>query len=207
MSLSVDSGAYAAPAPKDIPKVLNCEARAKALFSANYLCDHKKNRASSYAQSNRASALNCLSPAGSDLREFLTSKRKSGPFRTSLSCYQQVGCQLVTVHSVHCRLGPIPVTLSGRRSVFDRLTAQAPVKHRKRSVSRDLPSASVNMIKKGRELRRGRRTSHDTPYSSPDPDYSLALAKSWYMKKVSSETPDLGSQYPTVMSNHLPQLQ
>ena len=33
-SLNVDSGAYAASAPKDIPKVLNRESRAKALFSA-----------------------------------------------------------------------------------------------------------------------------------------------------------------------------
>ena len=29
-------------------------------------------------------------------------------------------------------------------------------------------------------------------------------AKSWYAKKVSSETPDLGLQYPTVMSMHPP---
>ena len=66
-SLSIDSGAYAASAPKDIPKVLSREARAKALFSANYLCGDEKNRVSSYAQSNRASALNRLSPTGSDL--------------------------------------------------------------------------------------------------------------------------------------------
>ena len=44
-SLSVDSGAYTASAPKDIPKVLSREARAKTLFSANYLCGDKKNRA------------------------------------------------------------------------------------------------------------------------------------------------------------------
>ena len=53
-SLSVDSGAYAASTPKDILKVLSREARAKALFSANYLCSDEKNRASFYAQSNRA---------------------------------------------------------------------------------------------------------------------------------------------------------
>ena len=111
------------------------------------------------------------------MREFLTSKRKSESFQTSPSCCQQVGCQLVTVHSVHCRLRPIPATPPGRRSVFDRMLVQAPVKHRKRSISRDLPSASVNMIERGRELHRGRRASHDTPYSSPDPDYSPGLGE------------------------------
>ena len=80
-SLSVDSGAYAASAPKDIPKVLSREARGKALLSsANHLCGDEKNRASFYAQSNRNSALNRLSPAGFDLREFLTSKQKSESF-------------------------------------------------------------------------------------------------------------------------------
>ena len=46
-----------------------------------------------------------------DLREFLTNKRKLELLHTSLSCCEQVGCQLVTVHSVHCRLGPVPTTL------------------------------------------------------------------------------------------------
>jgi len=109
-SLSVDSGAYVASAPKGIPKVFSCEARGKALSSANHLCGDEKNRTSSYVQSKRVSELNHLSPAGSDLREFLTSKRKSESFRTSSSCCQQVGCQWVTVHSVHCQLRPIPAT-------------------------------------------------------------------------------------------------
>ena len=91
LSLSIDSDAYATSAPKDIPKVLNREVRTKALFSANYLCSDERNRASSYAQSNRASALNRLSPAGSDLREFLTNKRKSESFPTSPFYCQQVG--------------------------------------------------------------------------------------------------------------------
>ena len=65
----------------------------------------------------------------------------------------------------------------GRRSVFDRLSVQALVKHRKRSVSQDLPSASVNMIGRGRELRRDRRASHAAPSSSPDPDYSPSLGE------------------------------
>ena len=43
-SLSVDSGAYVASAPKDIPKFLSREVGAEALFSANYLCGDKKNR-------------------------------------------------------------------------------------------------------------------------------------------------------------------
>ena len=61
--------------------------------------------------------------------------------------------------------------------MFDRLRAQAPVKHRKRSVSRDLPSVSVNVTGRGRELRRDRRASHDTFYSSPDLDYSPSLGE------------------------------
>ena len=98
------------------------KARTEALFSANPFCRDKRSRTSSYAQSKRASALDCLSPNGSDLREFFTNKRKSESFRTTLPCCQQVGCQLVTVHSVHCRLGPISVTPPGRRSVFVRLS-------------------------------------------------------------------------------------
>ena len=169
MSLSADSVAYAASAPKGVSKVLSREARTEALFSANPLCGDKRSRTSSYARSKRASVLDRLGPTGSDLREFLTNKRKSESFRTT-PCCQQVRCQLVTVHSVHCRRGPIPATSPGRRSVFDRLSVQAPMKYHKRSVSRDLPSASVNMTGRGRELRRSRRVSQDTPYSSPDPD-------------------------------------
>ena len=153
--------------------------------------------------------LNRLNPTGSELREFLTNKGKSESFQTSPSCYQQVGCQLVMVHSVHCRLGSIPAT-PNRRSVFDRLSEQDPVKHHKRNVSQDLPSASVNMIVRGREPRRGRQAPHaanSPPFSSPDLDYSRAYAKSWCTKKASSETPDPGSQNPTVMSSHPPQPQ
>jgi len=61
--------------------------------------------------------------------------------------------------------------------MFDRLSVQAPVKHHKRSVSRDLPSASINMTGRGRELRRGRQAFDDTPYSSPDSDYSPGFGK------------------------------
>ena len=123
LSLSADS--IAASAPKGVSKVLSREAKAEALFSANPLCEDKRSRTSSYTRSTRASALDCLDPTGSNLREILTNKRKSESFRTTPPCCQQMGCQLVTVHSVHCRLRPIPATPSGRRSVFDRLSVQA----------------------------------------------------------------------------------
>jgi len=115
------------------------------------------------------------------LREFLTNKRKSDLLQTSPSYCQQVGCQLVTVHSVYCQLGPIPASPPNRRSVFDRLSEQAPVKHHKRNVSQDLldlPSASVNMIGRGRAPYRGGRVSyapHSPSSSSPDSDYSPGL--------------------------------
>ena len=65
-------------------------------------------------------------------------------------------------------LGPLPAGTNPRHaskttSVFDRLLVQAPRRHRKRSISRDLPSASVNMTGRGRE--------------SPDPDYSPGLGE------------------------------
>jgi len=131
LSLGADSGAYAASAPKGAPEVLSLEVRAKALSNANHHCGDERNNASTCvsfpkfaskkvvsklperinARSTRVSALSHLNSAGSDLREFLASKRKSKSFQTSLSCCQQVGCQLVTVHSVHCQLGPIPSLL------------------------------------------------------------------------------------------------
>ena len=111
LSLSADSVAHAASASKGIPKVLSREARTVALFCANPLCGDKRSRTSSYARSERASALDRLGPTGSDLRKFLTGKWKSESFQTSSSRCQQVGCQLVTVHSVHCWLGPSPPLL------------------------------------------------------------------------------------------------
>ena len=76
-SLGADSSAYVASAPKGTTKVLSREVRTKALSNANHFCGDEKNRTSSYAQPNRASALDRLGPAKSDLRRFLTSKRKS----------------------------------------------------------------------------------------------------------------------------------
>ena len=46
LSLSADSVAYAASTSKGIPKALNRDARAEALFSANPLCGDKRSRTS-----------------------------------------------------------------------------------------------------------------------------------------------------------------
>jgi len=134
-------------------------------------------------RSAHVSALSRLSSAKSDLREFLTNKRKSELLQTSPACCEQVGCQLVIVHSVHCRLGPVPATPPNRQLVFDRISVRALVKHHKRSISwnlPDLPSASVNMIGRRREPHSGRRAPHGAnslSFSSPDPDYSPGLGQ------------------------------
>ena len=141
-------------------------------FSANPFCRDKRNGTSSYERPKRASTRDCSGSNGPDLRELLANKRKSESFRTTPPYCQQKGCQLVTVHSARCRLRPIITTSPCRRSVFDRLSVHVQMKHRKRSISRDLASASVNMTGRGRELRGGRQASDDTPCSSPDPDYS-----------------------------------
>ena len=44
LSLSIDSGAYAASTPKDISKVLSREAKAETQFSANPFCGDKRSR-------------------------------------------------------------------------------------------------------------------------------------------------------------------
>ena len=80
---------------------------------------------------SRVSALSHLSSVNPDLREFLTNKRKLELLQTSPSCCEQVGCQLVMVHSVHYRLGPVPAALPIRQSVFNRLLVRAPAKHQK----------------------------------------------------------------------------
>ena len=138
-----------------------------------------------------------------DLREFLTNKRKLELLYTSPSCCEQVGCQLVMVHSVHCWLGPVPITLLVRPSIFDRLSVQATIKHHRNLP--DLPFASVNMIRRGREPLRSRRGQHDVnspPFSSPDPDYSPGLGQVLVERKVSFEAPDLRWPYPTIMNNN-----
>ena len=130
------------------------------------------------ARSARVSALDRLSSVNPDLREFLTNKQKLELFQTSPSCCEQVGCQLVTVHSVHCRLRPVLAILPNRQSVFNRLSVRAPAKHHKRSISRNLsnlPSASVNMIGREREPHKVRRAScgaNSPSFSSLDLDYS-----------------------------------
>ena len=76
-----------------------------------------------------------------------------------------------------------PCHSSKRQSVFDRLSVRAPVKHHKRSISRnlpDLPSTSVNMIGRGREPCRNRRMprgANSPSFSSPDLDYSPGLGQ------------------------------
>jgi len=143
-SLGSDSGAYAALAPKGATRILSREARTKALRSFNRLCDNPKDEASSRASLpmpsgpksahvNRAISIKVISKspeqisarsarvsaANPDLREFLTNKQL---LHTSPSCCEQVGCQLVMVHSVYCRLGPVPATLPNRQSIFNRLS-------------------------------------------------------------------------------------
>ena len=171
-----DKAPQRAPLPSSSSAKLTSvgEARTKALCSANPFCRGKKNGTSSYLHSQRVSTRDYSGSDGPDLREFLANKRKLESFRTAFPCCQQRGCQLVTVHSAHCRLRPIIATSPYRQSVFDRLTAHAPIKYRKRGISRDPTSASVNMTGRGRELRRGRQTSDDTPtafllYTSPSP--------------------------------------
>jgi len=166
-----------ATVPQRTHRVHGREARTKALFSANPFYRDKRNGTSSYAHSKRVSTRDYLGSDGPDLREVLANKRKSESFRTTSPCCQQNGCQLVTVHSAQCQLRPILATLPCQQLVFDRLSVRVPIKHRKRSTSRDPVSASVNMTGRGRELRRGSRTSDDTPCSSPDPDYSPGLGE------------------------------
>jgi len=109
--------------------------------------------------------LNLVNP---DLREFLINKWKfcceelshTSPYRC-----EQAGCQLVMVHSVHYQLGPVPMK---------------PQKKNKARNLQDLPSASVNMIGRGREPLRARRGRHDTnsfSFSSPDSDYNPSLGQ------------------------------
>jgi len=106
LSLGADRGAYAASAPKGAPEVLTRDARTNALSSSNHFCGDERNNTSTCvsfsklaskkvvsklpesinARSTRISALSRLSPAGSDLREFLASKRKSESLQTSPSC-------------------------------------------------------------------------------------------------------------------------
>jgi len=132
------------------------------------------------------SVLDHLSLVNPDLQEFLTNKRKfcceklshTSPFRR-----EQAECQLVTVHSVHYRLGPVPTTLPARQSVFNRLSTQAPMKPQKKNKAQnvlDLSSASVNMIRWWCEPLRARRQRRDTNsplFSSPDSDYSPDLGQ------------------------------
>ena len=94
-----------ATVPQRTRRVRDGEARTKALFSANPICRDKRSRTSPYVRSKRAFALDCRDPTGSDLRKSLTDRQTSSPY-----C-QHRGCQLLTLHSVHCRLGQSPPRL------------------------------------------------------------------------------------------------
>ena len=66
----------------------------------------------------RVSVLGHLCLVNPYLREFLTNKRKfcyEKLSHTSPSCCEQAVCQLVTVHSVHYRLGSVPITPPARQ--------------------------------------------------------------------------------------------
>ena len=65
-------------------------------------------------QSPRVSVMYRLGPVNTDLRDYLSNKRKlrsDEPAHISLSQCGQERCQLVTVHSIHCWLGTIPQLL------------------------------------------------------------------------------------------------
>jgi len=70
--------------------------------------------------------LDHLGSTNTYLREFLSHKQKSNSEEQAYISLFQCGraeCQLVTVHSADCYLGPIPTTpLPNKPSVFDRLS-------------------------------------------------------------------------------------
>jgi len=64
-------------------------------------------------QSSRVSVLDRLGPVNTDLRDYLSNKRKlrlEEPVHISSSQCGQAGCQLVTVYSIHCYLRTISIT-------------------------------------------------------------------------------------------------
>jgi len=108
-----------------------------------------------------------------DLRYCLSNKRKfcsEEPVDISPSQCRQVGCQFVTVHSVQCCLGSIPIAyyycisscLPDRYSVFNRLSVKKskrsrPLKKKTSKLSDDIYAASVNMASRGDDSRWSRR--------------------------------------------------
>jgi hypothetical protein len=106
-----------------------------------------------------------------DLREYLSSKRKlrsNEIANVSPSQCEQVGCKLVTVHSVRCCLGSLPTTLCEelndnvpfRQSVFDRLSSTSKrQKSLKKNPSKNTErsAATVNMTGHGEQQSRRRR--------------------------------------------------
>jgi len=113
----------------------------------------------------RVSVLDQLGPTNTDLREFLSNKRKfhSGEqVHISSSQCGQAECHLVTVHSVNRCLGPIlAIPSPNKLSIFDRLSAQTPEgskSGRKRKAKKPhLAAASVNMTGRGKDSMQSRR--------------------------------------------------
>ena len=123
-----------------------------------------------------------------DLRDYLRNKRKlcsEEPIHILSSQLGQAGCQLMTVHSVHCCLGTIPiVSPSSQRPVFNWLSTRTSEKSESRKKKSTkvvhIAATSVNMINKERDLflsQRRRRGTFTPPASSPDPDYSPDLSQ------------------------------
>ena len=138
-------------------------------------------------QSSRVSVLDQLGPINTDLRDYLSNKRKlcfEKLVHISPSQCGQVGCQLDTVHSVHYCLGIMPITLLSRQSVFNWLLGQISekTKSRKKNATKvvHLAASSVNMISRGRNLFRSRRRRQGTftpPTSTLDSDYNPGLSQ------------------------------
>jgi len=103
------------------------------------------------------SVLDRLSPANTDLWEFLSNKRKLRSEKPVHILSSQCGHRMPTseIHFVHYCLGSIP-TPPTQHSVFNRLSIRTfeKAKSRKKKTMKlpDLPAVSINMINRGRDL-------------------------------------------------------
>ena len=139
-------------------------------------------------QLHRVFVLDQLGPANIDLRDYLSNKRKlhsKDTIHVSPSQCEQAGCQLVTMHSVHCCLGLFPIASPPTQQlVFNRLSIQIfkrSKSQRKKAIKvSHLTAASVNMISRGRDLLQSQRRKwevHTSSVSSPHFDYSPGLGQ------------------------------
>jgi len=109
-------------------------------------------------QSPQASVMNRLGLVNTDLRDYLSNKRKlrsEEPVHISSSQCGQAGCQLVTVHSVHCCLGTIPTASPSQQLILNRLSARTSEKlesWKKPTKVVHLTAASVKMISRKRSI-------------------------------------------------------